>query len=99
MNRRGNHIRRAAAIVMIAWLPLTFAPEGVARGVYQPPEEFVREVFAGHPPAAPQLLWPNFAAAFYEMRAACEGCHRSNARAYIELPIPKHAGSPVLGMD
>ncbi len=45
----------AAAATIAVWLCLT-STVSAARGVYQPPEEFVREVFAGRPPA-PQALW------------------------------------------
>lgn len=45
----------AAALTLGAVLLLT-TPAGWARGVYQQPEEFIREAFAGRPPA-PQVLW------------------------------------------
>ncbi len=61
--------------------------------------KFLAQTYPRLPEAIRTRDWQTFAAAFDEMRAACEACHRSNAHAYIELPIPKSAPSPVLNID
>lgn len=40
-----------------------------------------------------------FEAAFEKMRQACMTCHQQNEHAFITLPLPKRAYSPVLNMD
>ena len=47
---------RRASVALAAVAALLFAAAASARGVYQTPEAFVREVYAGDPPA-PRLLW------------------------------------------
>ncbi len=48
--------RGSSAALTLGAALLLAAPAGFTRGVYQSPKEFIREAFAGHPPA-PQLLW------------------------------------------
>lgn len=40
-----------------------------------------------------------FEAGFEKMRQACMTCHQQNEHAFVTLPLPKRAYSPVLNMD
>lgn len=60
---------------------------------------FLEKVYPALPDAIRTRDWEQFASAFDRMRVECEACHRKNAHAYIKLPIPKSATSPVLNLD
>ncbi len=40
-----------------------------------------------------------FEASFEKMRQACMTCHQQNEHAFVTLPLPKRAFSPVLNME
>ena len=60
--------------------------------------EFQRVVFPALPDAVGQQDWTSFAPAFEQLRNQCMACHAKNDHAFITLPIPKSANSPVLNM-
>ncbi len=60
---------------------------------------FLEHVYPRLPDAIRSHDWEKFASAFEHMRQQCEACHRKNARAYIKLPTPQSATSPVLNLD
>lgn len=61
-------------------------------------DEFLQAVFPMISEAAASRNGPRFEQAFSEMRKQCMACHAKNDHAFVTLPIPKSANSPVLGM-
>jgi len=62
-------------------------------------EVFLKTGFAGLEPALKTRDGRRFEAGFETMRQACMTCHAQNAHAFIELPLPKRAFSPVLNIE
>ena len=60
--------------------------------------EFQQLVFPAVPDAIKKHGWKTFAPAFEQLRNQCMACHAKNDHAFITLPIPKSANSPVLNM-
>lgn len=60
---------------------------------------FLKTGFAALAPALKTRDARGFEAAFEKMRQACMTCHQQNEHAFITLPLPKRAYSPVLNMD
>lgn len=59
---------------------------------------FLQRVYPALPQAIASREWRRFDAAFAQMRAQCMDCHAKNDHAYITLPVPKTASSPVLNL-
>jgi hypothetical protein len=62
-------------------------------------DEFLHAVFPMISKAAASRDWQRFEHAFESMRHQCMACHEKNDHAFVTLPIPKSANSPVLGME
>ncbi|MBN4079313.1 hypothetical protein JYT26_01605 [Beggiatoa alba] len=60
---------------------------------------FLHAVFPMISEAAADRDWPRFERAFGELRDQCMACHAKNDHAFVTLPIPKSANSPVLNMQ
>ena len=60
--------------------------------------EFVSAVFPMLPNAIAKRDIKKFETAFEKTRTQCMACHAKNNHAFITLPIPKSANSPVLNM-
>jgi len=60
--------------------------------------EFISEVFPMLPNAIAKRNFKQFEVAFEKTRTQCMACHAKNDHAFITLPIPKSANSPVLNM-
>ncbi|NOX76502.1 MAG: hypothetical protein GXP17_07815, partial [Gammaproteobacteria bacterium] len=61
-------------------------------------DEFLKNVFPMITEAAASRDWSRFEHDFDTLRHQCMACHAKNDHAFITLPIPKSANSPVLGM-
>ena len=61
--------------------------------------EFLQAVFPTLPKALESKQWKEFEAGFDLLRQQCMECHVKNDHAFITLPIPKSANSPVLNMN
>jgi len=62
-------------------------------------EAFLKTGFAALEPALKARDLTRFEAGFEKMRQACMTCHQQNEHAFVTLPLPKRAYSPVLNMD
>ncbi|KPK04463.1 MAG: hypothetical protein AMJ64_13590 [Betaproteobacteria bacterium SG8_39] len=62
-------------------------------------EVFLKTGFAALEPVLKARDLPRFEAGFEKMRQACMTCHQQNEHAFVTLPLPKRAYSPVLNMD
>jgi len=60
---------------------------------------FLKSGFKALEPAIKARDLARFEAGFEKMRQACMTCHQQNAHAFVTLPLPKRATSPVLNMD
>lgn len=60
--------------------------------------EFQQAVFPRLPEAIASHNWATFETAFDQLRTQCMSCHTKNGHAFITLPIPKSANSPVLNL-
>ena len=60
---------------------------------------FLKTGFKHVEPALKARDLARFEAGFEKMRQACMTCHQQNEHAFITLPLPKRAFSPVLNMD
>jgi hypothetical protein len=60
---------------------------------------FLKTGFAALEPALKARDAARFEAAFEKMRQACMTCHQQNEHAFVTLPLPKRAYSPVLNME
>ena len=61
--------------------------------------EFQQAVFPSLPDAIANWDWKTFVPAFNQLRTQCMSCHAKNDHAFITLPIPRSANSPVLNMQ
>ncbi len=61
-------------------------------------KDFKTAVFEILPKAIESQNWQNFEKTFETLRGQCMACHAKNDHAFITLPIPKSANSPVLNM-
>ena len=61
--------------------------------------EFLQAVFPAIPKSLESKQWTEFEAGFELLRQQCMQCHIKNDHAFITLPIPKSANSPVLNMN
>lgn len=59
---------------------------------------FLARVYPALPKAIETREWRRFEIAFGQMRAQCVHCHAQNGHAFIDLPIPQTASSPVLNL-
>lgn len=62
-------------------------------------EAFLKTGFKEIEPALKARDAGRFEAGFEKMRQACMSCHAQNEHAFVQLPLPKRAYSPVLNMD
>jgi mono/diheme cytochrome c family protein len=62
-------------------------------------EVFLKSGFKDVEPAIKARDPARFEAGFEKMRQACMTCHQQNEHAFVTLPLPKRAYSPVLNMD
>lgn len=62
-------------------------------------DEFLEAVFPMISEATASKDWKRFEHAFETLRHQCMACHAKNDHAFITLPMPKSANSPVLGMN
>jgi hypothetical protein len=61
--------------------------------------KFLAKVYPRLPEAIGTREWRRFERAFEELRTQCMACHEKNGKAFITLPVPKSASSPVLNMQ
>jgi len=61
--------------------------------------EFLQAVIPAMPKAIESKQWTEFETGFELLRQQCMTCHAKNDHAFITLPIPKSANSPVLNMN